>query len=86
MFDDQRPGWDFSSGDIGKFRLTPEEVEVRGAARVPARRAFRLKSAEFPARRDARPVHRRPTLSPVKSTFPPRARAPLAGEEEAAHV
>ena len=75
MFDDQRPGWDFTSGDIGKFRLTPEEVEVRGAARVPARRAFRLKSAEFPARRDARPVHRRPTLSPVKSTFPPRARA-----------
>ena len=70
MFDDQRPGWDFTSGDIGKFRLTPEEVEVRGAARVPARRAFRLKSAEFPARRDARPVPRRPTLPPSNPPSP----------------
>ena len=29
QFDDQRPGWDFTSSDIGKFKLTPEQVEVR---------------------------------------------------------
>lgn len=29
QFDDQRPGWDFTTSDIGKFKLTPEQVEVR---------------------------------------------------------
>ena len=27
QFDDQRPGWDFTSGDVGKFKLTEEQVK-----------------------------------------------------------
>ena len=43
QFDDQRPGWDFTSGDVGKFKLTEEQVKVRrvrvSGGRVAPRRS-----------------------------------------------
>ena len=43
QFDDQRPGWDFTSGDVGKFKLTEEQVKVRrvrvSGSRLASRRS-----------------------------------------------
>lgn len=38
VFDDQRPGWDSTSRDLTKYKLTDEQVEVSAApaARCPA--------------------------------------------------
>lgn len=38
VFDDQRPGWDSTSRDLTKYKLTDEQIEVSAvpAARCPA--------------------------------------------------
>lgn len=54
QFDDQRPGWDFTSGDVGKFKLTEEQVKVRRARIYRSRAAPRWPSPDVPGSRTPR--------------------------------
>jgi len=54
QFDDQRPGWDFTSGDVGKFKLTEEQVKVRRARVCRSRAAPRWPSPDVPGSRTPR--------------------------------
>ena len=95
QFDDQRPGWDFTTSDIGKFKLTPEQVEVRvrrvhGASRSRAASLTprvlpllaRVPTQPFLSRL-APPRRARPTgAAPTTETTPP----PRAGQEAALPV
>ena len=58
FFDDQRTGWDFTSSDLGKFRLTEEQVKVS----VVVVRITVTRKHAFVESRDGHRVHRRPAV------------------------
>ena len=54
QFDDQRPGWDFTSGDVGKFKLTEEQVKVSHVRFCGSRVAPRWSSPDVSGSRATR--------------------------------